>query len=348
MEPFLRALKEEMTLRRAYVTAPDTLYIGGGTPSLCPAKELGGLIKKANETWGFHFEEITVELNPEDVTADYCRTLADYGVNRLSIGVQSFFDEHLYFMNRRHNAIQGIQAVEAARRAGFQNINIDLIFGFHALLMSQWRETIRQALSLFPEHISAYQLSMDVGSQFFYDSKKGLFHPFDPDEAAAQYALLQEMTQIAGLKQYELSNFAKEGYRSKHNSAYWQDIPYLGLGPSAHSYNGAARHANIRHLGRYLHGIAAKHPIIKRESTTPKKRYNEWVMTRLRTIEGIRGEEIEHKFSDPLFARRFGRHFRERSTHLLRQGLLIEQEGALKIAPKKLFVSDGIIVEMMV
>jgi len=344
MPELLQAIKAEMALRSRYIGLPDTLYIGGGTPSLCEATALGGLIGAAKALWQTDFEEVTVELNPEDITLAYCQRLADYGVNRLSIGVQSFFDEHLRFMNRRHNGAQAIKAVEAARWAGFTNVGIDLIFGFPGLTRAQWRQNIMQALSLSPEHISAYQLGIEPGTPFFKRYKEGLLRPVAQEEAAAQYALLQQRLSAAGWEQYEVSNFAKKGYRSKHNSAYWRGVPYLGLGPSAHSFNGVARHANVSHLGRYLKGISALQLPLKEERLTPKKRYNEFVMTRLRTAEGLSLAALEQQG----FHANIRRHFKEAVFRLLQQGLLTEQEGFIKIPSQKWFVLDGIIIAMLV
>jgi len=344
MPELLQALKDEMTIRRKYVASPHTLYIGGGTPSLYKAEEIGGLIEHAKNLWNSNFIEMTLEANPEDISQIYCQKLADYGVNRLSIGIQSFYDEHLRFMNRRHNATQGSKAVEAARNAGFKNISIDIIFGFPGLSQKQWRQTIINALSIAPEHISAYQLGLEPGTLLFKKYQQGLLQPVAQEEAAAQYALLQEMLSANGWEQYEISNFSRQGYRSLHNSAYWQGISYLGLGPSAHSYNGVVRHANVRSIKKYTEGVKNLPLAMKEERITHKKRYNEFIMTRLRTKEGFLQKTIEQQVSHPTILN----HFKRTSEHLLHQGLLFEQEQYIKIPPHKWFVSDGIILELMV
>jgi len=343
MAVLLQALNEEMALRRNYIDLPRTLYIGGGTPSLYQAEELGGLMESVQKLWACQLKEITVELNPEDVTPDYCRTLADFGVNRLSIGIQSFEDDHLRWMNRRHNAAQGIRAVEAARSAGFKNVSIDLIFGFHGLTDHQWERCVEQTLALAPEHLSAYQLGIEPGTSFYKMVQQGRLKPVEQEAAADQYALLQEWLPAKGLQQYEVSNFAREGYRSQHNSAYWQGIPFLGLGPSAHSFDGTARHANARSLWHYLKGMAKGAPVIKEERITHQKRYNEFVMTRLRTLEGFSRKEFDQTFSD----QKIKRHFEQESTLLLHQGLLIDRQGVFTIPPSKWFISDGIILRLL-
>ena len=342
MSPFLQAVKTEMAVRRHYIEPPNTLYMGGGTPSLYAAHELCSLIDESKKLWGCECKEITVELNPEDVTLDYCHTLAKGGVNRLSLGIQSFYDDHLRFMNRRHSASQAIRAVEAARDAGFYNLNIDLIFGFPGLLESQWRHNIEQAIALGTEHISAYQLGIEQGTPFDKMVRQGSMQPVSQEVASAQYALLQQLLLDAGWEQYEVSNFARKGYRAVHNSAYWQGVSYLGVGPAAHSFNGVARHANVRHLGRYLKGISLGQLVCKEERITPRKRYNEFVMTRLRCVEGFSREALYQHIFDP----NLRLHFEEAATGLLQRGFLVERDGRIAIPPAKWFVSDGIIREL--
>ena len=327
-------------------TSPSTLYIGGGTPSLYKPEELGELIVEAKRLWKCEFQEITIEMNPEDVTPDYCARLTLYGVNRLSFGIQSFFDAHLHFMNRRHNAMQGIRAFEAARSAGFQNISIDLIFGFPGLSLSQWKSNIEQAIALHPEHISAYQLGIEPGTPLYRRVQKGLLQPVPQEEAADQYAILQEMLPLAGWAHYEISNFAREGYRSRHNSAYWQGAPYLGLGPSAHSYNGVKRYFNVRNLGRYLDGFS----YVKTEQLLPRMRYNEFIMTRLRTSDGFSERELTSWMAPwcrSSFIEAMERHFHAATAPLLEKGLLILHNEMYMIPPEKWFISDGIIVSLI-
>jgi len=344
MPEVVQAIKEEMIIRSNYIEPPHTLYIGGGTPSLYQAEALGGLIDLARKTWKCHFDEVTIEVNPEDLSQHYCQTLANYGVNRLSIGIQSFFDEHLKFMNRRHNAIRGCKAVEAARNAGFRNISIDIIFGFPGLSQKQWRKNIKKALSLAPEHLSAYQLGIEPGTALFKKHQQGLLQPVAQEEAAEQYGILQELLLAEGWEQYEISNFARKGYRSLHNSAYWQGISYLGLGPSAHSFNGAVRHANVRSVKKYVEGVKNLQLAIKEERITVRKKYNEFIITRLRTKEGFLREAIEQQMSQPTILS----HFKRSSERLLQQKLLVEEEQYIKIPPHKWFVSDGIMMELMV
>jgi len=333
-----------MVLRRDYVVNPQTLYIGGGTPSLYPALELGDLIDAAQSVWSCGFKEITVEVNPEDVTPEYVGILANCGVNRLSVGIQSFFDEHLRFMNRRHSAEQGIRTIQAARDAGFSNISMDLIFGFPGLSITQWRQNIRQALALNPEHLSVYSLSIEPGTPFDKACKAGLMQPVAQEAAADQYALLQELLPEAGLGQYEVSNFAREGYRAMHNTFYWQGVPYLGLGPSAHSFSGVMRHANVANVGRYIDKISKGEEAVKAERLMPSTRYNEFIMTRLRTASGFSRHELELQ----KFGSRYLNHFEQASSSLLQRGLLHEEEGRITIPSPKWFVSDGIIVDLLV
>lgn len=233
-----------------------TLYIGGGTPSVLSLEQLATVVGAVKENFGLvlsegalcdavranKIEEFTIEVNPNDVTPEYAAGLVALGVNRVSMGVQSFKDEHLAWMNRRHNAAEGKRAVGILREAGISNISIDLIFGYAMLSDEDWEYNIREAISLKPQHISAYQMSIEPGSALGAMYKKGEYSGLSDEECEAQYRRLQSLLAEAGYDQYEISNFAlhsEDGrYRSKHNSSYWEGIPYLGLGPAAHSYTG--------------------------------------------------------------------------------------------------------------
>ena len=233
-----------------------TLYIGGGTPSVLSLEQLATVVGAVKENFGLvlpesgvydavranKIEEFTIEVNPNDVTLEYAAGLVSLGVNRVSMGVQSFKDEHLAWMNRRHNAAEGKRAVGILREAGISNISIDLIFGYAMLSDEDWEYNIREAISLKPQHISAYQMSIEPGSALGAMYKKGEYSGLSDEECEAQYRRLQSMLAEAGYDQYEISNFAlhsEDGrYRSKHNSSYWEGVPYLGLGPAAHSYTG--------------------------------------------------------------------------------------------------------------
>ena len=236
-----------MALRREYLDGGGpvkTIYFGGGTPSLLSSEDFTAIAAALGETFDLsHLEEFTVEVNPEDV-ASGAAPLEAYraaGVNRISMGVQSFCDDHLKWMNRRHTAATAREAFARLREAGFGNISIDLIFGFAGLTDGQWRYNLEQAVALRPEHISAYQMSIDPESTLAEMAARGQYIEPDDETCAAQYTLLQNTLDAAGYWQYEISNFCLSGRHSRHNSAYWDRTAYLGLGAAAHSFNGCDR-----------------------------------------------------------------------------------------------------------
>jgi len=318
-----------------------TVYLGGGTPSVCTAEELEPLLQLLCYDLtmaGMAPVEITLEANPGDLTPAYCTALLELGVNRLSLGVQSFEDTHLRAMNRRHTAGEGINAVKMARSAGFRNISLDLIFGFPGLTISKWEETLWQAVALAPEHISAYQLSLEPSSPW---GKQGQLPP--QEECAAQYGLLQEFLAGRGYIQYEVSSFCLPGKESLHNSGYWIRTPYLGLGPAAHSFNGRDRYANVAHLGRYVQGMEKGSPKRTYDCLTPQDEHNEWVMLQLRTVEGFSTRGLQEREGAEAVA-----DFLKQIAPLLERGLLelcCQDQGnaRVRIPPGRLFVSDDII-----
>ena len=318
-----------------------TLYLGGGTPSVCQAGELApilDLLRNDLKNEGMEPSEVTMEGNPGDLTVAYCSALLALGVNRLSIGIQSFNDTHLQAMKRRHTAGEGINAVKAARTAGFRNISLDLIFGFPGLILSQWEETLQQAVALAPEHISAYQLSLESTSPW---GKKGLLPP--QEDCAAQYGFLQDFLAGRGYTQYEVSSFCLPGKESLHNSGYWKRTPYIGLGPAAHSFNGRDRYANVAHLDRYVQGIRTGTPARTYDRLVARNEHNEWIMLQLRTVEGFSLSGLQEREGTKAVER-----FLKQITPLLERGLLEysqhEQGGErVRIPPGRLFVSDDII-----
>lgn len=313
-----------------------TIYLGGGTPSVCSVRQLHPLLdmltsdmKKAE----MEPSEVTVEVNPGDITTDYCTALLDFGVNRLSIGIQSFDDDHLKAMRRRHTGHTAIRSFQDARMAGFRNISIDLLFGFPGLSISKWEETLYQTINLGPEHISAYQLSLEPSSPW---GRKGILPP--QEECARQYALLQAILQKAGYIQYEVSSFSLPGRESQHNSGYWLRIPYLGLGPAAHSFDGRNRYANVAHLERYIEGIRNDKPVRTYDRLKARDVHNEYIMLQLRTVQGLSLSRIE-EHEGPLAVE----HLLKRTAPLLERGLLIKKNDRIYIPADHLFISDNII-----
>lgn len=286
----LQALKKEMHFYANYfdVKNIDSVYFGGGTPSLLTADELNGLIDTANKIWSIDVNaEITLEANPDDLTKEKIIALKQTPINRLSIGIQSFYDADLQYMNRAHTSEQATASVKYAQEKGFNNISIDLIYGIPQGNNEQWLNNIQQAFDLNVQHLSCYALTVEPKTQLAHAIKKGIVKNVNDEQAAQQFEILVNAAKQYHFIQYEISNFGKENYFSKHNSNYWLKGNYLGIGPSAHSYNGTTRHWNVRNNSLYIKGIESNTPNIESEIITTTQHYNEYIMTALRTIWGV-------------------------------------------------------------
>lgn len=313
-------IEQELRNRRNYVSSASTLYFGGGTPSVLTVAQIGHLIELVKELWGVKtFDEVTLEANPEDLTPEYIDGLLGVGVDRLSIGIQSFHDEHLLQMNRRHTAAEAIAAVSNSQKIGFNNITIDLIYGLPWLSEAQWLSNIETALSLNVPHISAYHLTIEPRTVL----GKRRTEPVAEQVSEQHFDTLHTALQKAGYEHYEVSNFATEGHRAIHNSGYWSGQAYLGVGPSAHSYNGSnERQWNVSSNKLYMEGAVAES-----EMLTSTDLHNEYVMTRLRTADGFSIAQYESLFSravEPF------------------PGLII-RDGRARIASENFLTSDSII-----
>lgn len=301
----------------------DTLYIGGGTPSVLPLEVLGRIVKAVNNAIGKdRYEEFTVEVNPDDICEDYVRGLVQIGVNRISMGVQSFDDGILKWMNRRHNASKALEAVDAIRNAGIQNLSLDLIFGIEHLTDSTLEATLEQIISLRPQHVSAYQLSIEPGSELSRLVQEGRYHEAPDEQCARQYYIICRALAAAGYRHYEISNWALPGYEARHNSAYWTRQPYVGLGPGAHSFDGSRRSWNSQNLEAWTS---------ESETLGPEEASEEQIMLGLRTADGISAASlVEEKVQKAIAA-----------------GLLELHGDKVRIPEDKFFVSDGIISDLI-
>ncbi|MBQ9582760.1 MAG: radical SAM family heme chaperone HemW [Bacteroidales bacterium] len=291
---YIEALARETSLRRDFFKGEPikTIYFGGGTPSMLMGDDLHRIHDALAAAFDLsRVEEFTVEVNPEDVVSrgGLLPALRSIGANRISMGVQSFCDRHLRWMNRRHDAATAVEAFRKLRTAGFGNISIDLIFGFAGLTDIEWRDTLQRAISLAPEHISAYQMSIDAESALAEMVALGRYADPGDEICARQYELQQQMLEAAGYGQYEVSNFCRPGYHSRHNSAYWTREPYLGLGAAAHSFNGSDRRSwNSSSVEQYCKALEdGRLPLGGGEHLTEKDIYNERIMLGLRTTRGV-------------------------------------------------------------
>ena len=333
----------------------QTVYLGGGTPSLLTENQLRQLFiyinkvyvleggERKKETRGSRCEvrgarcEVTIECNPDDVTEDFAFMLSRLPVNRISMGAQTFSDHRLQFLRRRHQAAQVPLAVERLRKAGFTNISIDLMYGFPGETLADWQADIDQALALQVEHLSAYALQYEEGTPLYRMKQRGEVKETDEELSRQMYYMLKNRLAAAGYEHYEISNFARKGYRSRHNSSYWNQTPYIGLGAAAHSFDGENRQWNVSDIHRYMEGIEKGEPVVEREILTPDNRYNEVVMTALRTSDGLQTDSLPEAYRNYCL---------EQSRPFLDSGLLSLDNGRLRLTCEGLFVSDMVIVEL--
>lgn len=340
---YVEALIHEMQCRHDYLgaTTLSSVYIGGGTPSTLTADELGRIFGAINRHWTLApSSEVTLEANPDDITADYARALAALPVNRVSMGVQTFNDESLRFLRRRHTAAQVHEAIDRLLAAGIDNLSIDLIYGLPGQTLEQWQQDLDKALALPVSHLSAYALTYEDGTHLHRLRGQGKVQEADEELSLGMYTTLMEQTEKAGFLHYEISNFARPGREARHNSGYWSGMHYLGLGPAAHSYNGNSRQWNSPDLQAYIKaaGDVFATNLFSREELSPKMREEETLLTRLRTAGGLDLAAFARDFGtkeyDALLAR---------AKPYINNGTLAHTNGQLRLTRKGLFVSDDII-----
>lgn len=332
-------MERELVEERSFLADDniETIYFGGGTPSLVDPVRIGRFIELvAKNYFVAGLKEITIEVNPDDLTLQYLTSLRSVGVNRLSIGVQSFNDEELRFMNRRHNGQSAKDAVRMAREAGFENITIDLIFGVDGFPESILRESLATAVELSVEHISVYHLTIESGTPFARKVDRGELRVVADEVSEAEYKIVEQVLTDAGYDHYEVSNYAREGYRSRHNSSYWHDVHYLGIGAGAHSFNGVQRRAVCSSIEGYLSSDRSSRYEV--ELLSEQDHYNECVMTSLRCREGIDLLRFSERFD-----RQYHEHLLEMSKPWIESGKLICSGSSLRIPTSEFLISDLII-----
>jgi len=339
-EEIVQALATELSLRKKELKTPvETIYFGGGTPSLLSVTQLQFLIHEIYICFNVvKTPEITLEANPDDLIgrSKLFEAYKSIGINRLSIGVQSFFEEDLTFMNRAHNREEAIQCIKEAKRH-FTNFSIDLIYGIPQMNNHRWLKNIENAIAMEVPHISCYALTVEPKTALKTFIEKGIVAAVDDQVAQEHHELLLDRTKKAGYDNYEFSNFGKPGMYSQNNMAYWKGKPYLGIGPSAHSYDGDCRSWNIANNTLYIKEISNQKLPLEREKLSNKDKYNEYVMTRLRTMWGVSVEEIK-----TLFGTKCQEYLLKQSkSHIINNTLILEN-GFLKVTPKGKFLSDGI------
>jgi oxygen-independent coproporphyrinogen-3 oxidase len=343
MPEMVDAILKEIDLRRSYITETvETIYFGGGTPSLLPPAAIGQILEKLNLVFGIASNsEITLEANPDDISMEPLNGWRSAGINRLSIGVQSFFEKDLAWMNRAHNAGQAAASIEAALQYGFPNITIDLIYGSPGLSDENWLSNIERALQYQIPHISCYALTVEPKTALAKMIAVDQVENTDPDLQARQFLFLVNRLKQAGYEHYEISNFALPGFRSRHNSSYWQGKPYLGLGPSAHSFDGKSRQWNIANNAIYLQTIGSGNIPAESETLTETQQVNEYLMTSLRTIEGISIEKIKTSWGNgkaALLETAISKH--------QQRGYVLNNDGRIVLTDEGKFLADGIAADL--
>lgn len=342
---YIDMLIREMELRKAYLQgeALETIYFGGGTPSQLSAKELSRIFEAIFR----HFPttdqmEITVEANPDDMTPEYVSALAQLPVNRVSMGVQSFDDADLKFLNRRHDRAEAIRAVELCKLYHIYNISIDLIYGLPNQSVEKWGKNLDEALRLDIPHISAYHIIYEEGTPLYRLVEAGKVQPVEEDTSVALFSTLIDRLTAAGFEHYEISNFARKGFYSRHNSSYWTGKHYLGLGPSAHSYNGTEREWNAASLTKWIKGIREGELALEKEPLDLNTRYNDYIVTHLRTQWGIDLSEVS-----ALFGEDKQKYCLNMAETYLKTKHLLQNDNKIILSRKGIFVSDGIMSDLL-
>ena len=340
------AIGREASLRRDYLgnEAVSTIYLGGGTPSVLSVGELGTILDQLRKIYNVEDKcEISIELNPDDVTPAYLDGLMKLNINRISMGIQSWRDADLKMLNRRHDSAQAERALKETFEAGFENISIDLIYGIPGMGLEEWGSVLDFSLAFSIKHLSAYHLTFEKGTVFGKMLEKGHIAEIDEEESIALFNLLIEKTEAAGFIHYEISNFGKPGYFSIHNSNYWKQINYIGLGPSAHSFNGYSRQWNVRDLKSYVKSVGSGKSFYEQEDLDLKARFNEYVMTSLRTMWGIDLDYIESTFDKEGYdyVVNLAGKFKD-------YGLIKQDKKNLVLTNQGKIISDNIISEFMI
>jgi oxygen-independent coproporphyrinogen-3 oxidase len=358
-DSYVDAICKELEIRRNYLhnETIETIYFGGGTPSQLNGEDFSKIFQfltscvlfkdkalpylhktKTNRAYDFSpVTEITIEANPDDLTPDYIDSIRNLPFNRISLGVQSFNNEELEFLNRRHDSETAIQAVKRLQEKGFENISIDLMYGLPGQTEAGWQKTLNQAKALSVQHISAYHLTYEEGTPIYNNLQKGLIRPVEEELSVRLFEILMDEMEEGGFEHYEISNFAQAGYRSKHNASYWNGTHYLGIGASAHSYNGLSRQWNMASIQNYIESQSPE----SIEIIDKKTAYNDFILTRLRTKEGIDLTELISLFGE------------EKKVYCLRQAqkyidnrYLDRRDNQLYLSRKGIFISDVVISDL--
>lgn len=332
---------KELILRKDYLKQDlvDTIYFGGGTPSLLGIYDINDLLNSVKRNYNVSDQcEITFETNPDDLTKEYLEGLFDCHVNRLSVGIQSFNDDILKYLGRRHDSRNLNFNIETAKKVGFSNISVDLIFGIPGMELATYLNSIDKVVQLDIQHISAYSLTIAEGTLFYKLRKENKLKEIDEEVLLVQFNSTIDILSEHGFNQYEISNYAKDGYKSRHNCSYWEDVNYLGIGPSAHSYNGFSRQWNISNTRKYCSMLDKDEPFFEVEFLTRKDKFNEYIITGLRTSNGVSRKFINENFEGEIV-----QHFVKEVFSLLKQELIYPYDDRVVLTRRGILISDYIL-----
>jgi oxygen-independent coproporphyrinogen-3 oxidase len=349
---FLEALKHELVSRKDYLHGEkvETVYFGGGTPSLLHLEEIENILKTLHDCFEIDPDaEITFEANPDTLSLEYLSGLRSLGVNRLSIGIQSFFDNDLRYLSRKHDSSHALQCLDWAKEAGFENISIDLIYGLPTSDANQWNRNLDLFFELDIPHLSAYALTLEPNAVLTKQIEMGKAMPISEEDSIRDYEILCRRAAEHGYVHYEISNFSQPGMHSRHNTSYWFGIPYAGFGPSAHSYDGKSRQWNVSSLERYVEASSViarsvatrQSTVAEKEILSPEQQYDEYVMLRLRTMWGIDLNCIKREKGE-----RFSSHCEQKAQPLIARGRLSQNKEILYLNDDQMLFADGIAEEL--
>lgn len=337
---FVEALKRETVARKSYLRSHpvSTIYFGGGTPSLLSVEEIRSLLDLVS----VHYDllpdsEITLEANPDTLSFEYLDALRRAGVNRLSIGIQSFFDDDLKYLGRRHDSAHAKRCLAWAKDAGFDNLTIDLIYGLPTSDAAQWDRNLDCFFDLGIPHLSAYALTLEPNAILPKQIELGEALPVDEEDAIRDYGILCRRAQENGFLHYEISNFCRPCHLSRHNTSYWNRTPYIGIGPSAHSFDGASRQWNLSHMERYIREAGLSDEAFEREELTKEQAYDEYVMLKLRTIWGIDLKWMQREMGE-----RFSDFCQKKAKPLVAQGKITQTREFLYLNDTQMLYADGV------
>ena len=349
---YVEALKKEIVLRKNYLGGEivKTIYFGGGTPSLLSVKNIEEILELLNKNYEIiSSPEITLEINPDTIDREKMSSLKQIGVNRMSVGIQSFDDEDLRYLGRRHDSRHAMQVLEDLKHTDFEKITLDLIYGMPTLTEEKWNKNLDIFFSTGITHLSAYALTVEPKTILGQRIEKGELQSVSEEDTIRHYNILVDRTKENGFEHYEISNFAKEGFRSQHNSIYWRDEKYLGLGPSAHSYDGISRQWNISNLTKYIQLVGNAETqrrrdaelFYEKERLSTEDKFNEYVMTSLRTSWGCDIEKIERDYG-----KSYAHHFLKNIKKYLENGEMLKENNTYFLSEKGKLFADGIAADL--